>query len=88
MYAIRSYYVPRINHSEGNFKPDHILPDRTFVQFLTAFRLFLPRVGLNVSTRENAEFRDNILPLGITRMSAGSKTSVGGYAESEEGGIP
>jgi 2-iminoacetate synthase len=79
---------PRINHSEGNFKPRHILSDRTFVQLLTAFRIFMPRVGLNVSTREKADFRDNILPLGITRMSAGSKTSVGGYTESETGNVP
>jgi 2-iminoacetate synthase len=79
---------PRINHSEGNFKPQHRLSDRAFVQFLTAFRIFLPRVGLNVSTREKADFRDNLLPLGITRMSAGSITSVGGYAESEEGDVP
>ena len=79
---------PRITHSEGNFKPKYKLSDRTFVQFLTAFRIFLPRVGLNVSTRENAEFRDNLLPLGITRMSAGSKTSVGGYAEPEKSDIP
>ncbi len=79
---------PRITHSEGNFKPPHELSDWTFVQFLTAFRLFLPRVSLNVSTREKALFRNNILPLGITRMSAGSKTFVGGYAESEKGDVP
>lgn len=79
---------PRINHSEGNFKPQHRLSDRTFVQFLTAFRIFLPRVGLNVSTREKADFRDNLLPLGITRMSAGSKTVVGGYSDSEISEIP
>ena len=79
---------PRITHSEGNFKPQHELSDRTFVQLLTAFRIFLPRVGLNVSTREKAEFRNNILPLGITRMSAGSKTIVGGYAGSEKGNTP
>jgi len=79
---------PRINHSEGGFVPDHTLTDRAFVQFLTAFRLFMPRVGINVSTRENAAFRDNILPLGITRMSAGSKTTVGGYNSDECGSVP
>lgn len=79
---------PRINSSEGGFVPDHRLSDKTFVQFLTVFRLFLPRVGINVSTRENAEFRDNILPLGITRMSAGSNTAVGGYSDDSDNNVP
>ena len=79
---------PRINHSEGNFTPRYRLSDKVFVQFLTAFRIFLPRVGINVSTREKAEFRDNLLPLGITRMSAGSRTVVGGYAEEQLSEVP
>ncbi|HAQ61606.1 TPA: 2-iminoacetate synthase ThiH [Candidatus Delongbacteria bacterium] len=79
---------PRINSSEGGYIPSHRLSDKTFVQFLTAFRLFLPRVGINVSTRENAEFRDNILTLGITRMSAGSNTAVGGYSDDSINNVP
>ncbi|MBU4485789.1 MAG: 2-iminoacetate synthase ThiH, partial [Candidatus Delongbacteria bacterium] len=75
-----SVSFPRINKSEGGFTPNHPLTDRTFVQFMAAFRMFLPRVGINISTRENSEFRDNILPLGVTRFSAGSKTAVGGYS--------
>lgn len=74
-----SLSLPRINSSEGNFEPKEILDDVTFVQFMTAFRLFIPKIGINVSTRESANFRDNILELGVTRMSAGSKTEVGGY---------
>jgi 2-iminoacetate synthase len=46
-----------------------------------ALRLFLPRAGITISTRERAEFRDNLLPLGVTKMSAGSCTSVGGHLE-------
>jgi 2-iminoacetate synthase len=38
-----------------------------------------PRVGINLSTRENAELRDYAIELGVTRISAASKTSVGGY---------
>jgi 2-iminoacetate synthase len=79
---------PRINHSEGNFIPEFPLSDKTFVQFLTAFRIFLPRCGINVSTREKADFRDNILPLGVTRFSAGSNTSVGGYSETSCESVP
>ena len=48
---------------------------------MTALRIFLPRAGLTISTRENAAFRDRILPLGATRYSAGSSTGVGGYSE-------
>lgn len=57
----------------------HLLPDHTFVQIMTAWRLFLPRAGITISTREPAPFRDRLLQLGATRFSAGSRTDVGGY---------
>ncbi len=79
-----SVSLPRLNEAEGHFKALHLLNDKKFVQFLTAFRLFLPRAGITVSTRENALFRDQILPLGVTKMSAGSSTSVGGYYPDKE----
>jgi len=47
---------------------------------MLAWRLFMPRLGITISTRESADFRDRLLPLGVTRYSAGSKTDVGGYA--------
>ena len=75
-----SLSLPRINPAEGGFNPDYPVDDKTFVQFMMAFRLFLPRVGINLSTRETAQFRDHLLPLGVTRYSAGSRTEVGGYA--------
>jgi 2-iminoacetate synthase len=80
--------LPRINSAENEFEQEYRLDDQTFVQYLTAFRLFLPRVGINISTRENAEFRDNVLPLGVTRYSAGSKTEVGGYGEQDDDNVP
>jgi 2-iminoacetate synthase len=58
--------------------------DKTFVQFLLAFRLFMPKIGLNLSTREKQEFRDKVLPLGITKFSAGSKTGVGAYTSEDK----
>ncbi len=73
--------LPRFNEAEGDFQPDYLVDDKTFVQFMTALRIFLPRAGLTISTRENAVFRDRILPLGATRYSAGSSTGVGGYTE-------
>lgn len=80
--------LPRFNECESDFKPDFLVDDRTFVQFLTALRIFLPRVGITVSTRESASFRDRLLPLGVTRYSAGSHTGVGGYARAEEESTP
>ncbi|MGD9949080.1 MAG: 2-iminoacetate synthase ThiH [Desulfobulbus sp.] len=73
--------LPRFNEAEGDFQPDYLVDDKTFVQFMTALRIFLPRAGLTISTRENAAFRDRILPLGATRFSAGSCTGVGGYTD-------
>ncbi|MDP3478272.1 MAG: 2-iminoacetate synthase ThiH, partial [Desulfoprunum sp.] len=59
--------LPRFNAAEGDFLPDYLVDDRTFVQFMTALRIFLPRAGLTISTRENATFRDRIMALGATR---------------------
>ncbi|NOX16073.1 MAG: 2-iminoacetate synthase ThiH [Epsilonproteobacteria bacterium] len=73
--------LPRINDAEGHFKPNTILDDVTFVQIMCAYRLFLPRVEINISTRENAKFRDNLLGICATKFSAGSKTEVGGYTK-------
>jgi 2-iminoacetate synthase len=71
--------LPRINPAEGGFQPYDPVDDKTFVQFILAYRLFLPRAGIAISTRERAEFRDRLLHLGATRFSAGSRTDVGGY---------
>jgi 2-iminoacetate synthase len=71
--------VPRIQPQVSNFKPIHQVSDRNIVQIILALRLFLPRLGITISTRENPQFRENLLPLGVTRMSAGSTTNVGGH---------
>ncbi len=74
-----SLSLPRINQAEGDFKPKFHLNDREFVQIMLAYRIFMPQIGINISTRERASFRDNLIGLGVTKMSAGSKTDVGGY---------
>jgi 2-iminoacetate synthase len=81
-----SISMPRINPAEGSFQPPFPVDDRTFVQILTAFRLFLPRAGIPISTRERSEFRDRLMHLGATRLSAGSRTDVGGYTHAESAG--
>ena len=74
---------PRLRPHAGqdSFQPDprHHLGDREFVQLLLAFRLCFPQVGVVLSTRESAAFRDAVAPLGITHMSAGARTEPGGY---------
>jgi 2-iminoacetate synthase len=71
--------LPRMRPCAGEFTPQFSLPDREFVQLVCAFRLCFPQVGLVLSTREPAQLRDALLPLGITMMSAGSHTEPGGY---------
>lgn len=79
-----SVSFPRIRPADGGFMPLHPVSDRDFVQLICALRLLLPDAGLVMSTRESAALRDNLLPLGITQMSAGSCTAPGGYAEKDE----
>ena len=71
--------LPRLRPCAGEFEPLTELSDRHLVQLLCALRQFLPDVGLVLSTREPANLRDGLLPLGITLMSAGSHTEPGGY---------
>ena len=71
--------LPRLRPCAGEFEPLTQITDRELVQLLCAFRLFLPDVGLVLSTREPAKLRDGLIPLGITLMSAGSHTEPGGY---------
>lgn len=78
-----SVSFPRIRPADGGFQPLHPVSDRDFVQLLCALRLLLPDAGLVLSTRESAALRDNLLPLGITQMSAGSCTAPGGYADKD-----
>lgn len=83
-----SISLPRMNPAEGNYQAEFEADDRSFVQFMTALRCFLPRAGITVSTRESGAFRDNLIPLGATRFSAGSCTGVGGYGELQQAGTP
>ena len=75
-----SISFPRMRPHEGNdFQPNVIMSDKQLAQLVFAFRLFDHDVEIALSTRENESFRDNMLSLGITSLSAGSKTDPGGY---------
>ena len=82
-----SISVPRLRPYAGSFNSNAApVTDRALVQIILAYRLFLPRAGLTLSTRESPRMRENLLPLGITRMSAGAITSVGGYSDKANAG--
>ena len=75
-----SISFPRLRPAEGILEPKSVMSDKQLVQLICAYRIFKEDVELSISTRENASFRNNIFRLGITSMSAGSKTNPGGYA--------
>jgi 2-iminoacetate synthase len=76
--------LPRLRPCESDYDPPHPVSDRDFLQLIAALRLALPDVGIVLSTRESPELRDRLIGLGVTRMSAGSRTEPGGYLHPEE----
>ena len=72
--------LPRLRPAAGGFEPREPVSDREFVQLLCALRLLMPDVGISLSTREAPAFRDALVRLGVTQVSAGSHTEPGGYA--------
>ncbi len=76
-----SVNFPRMRPSDNDhFQPNVVMNDKEYVQLMLAYRLFDHDVDISVSTRESPDFRNNIIQLGATSMSAGSKTDPGGYA--------
>ncbi|SKC81803.1 2-iminoacetate synthase ThiH [Maledivibacter halophilus] len=75
-----SVSLPRIRPHVGSFNDIFLVDDKSLVQILLALRLFLPRAGITISTRESQNFRDNLIPLGVTKMSGGVSTEVGGHS--------
>ncbi|SKA75649.1 iron-only hydrogenase maturation protein HydG [Caloramator quimbayensis] len=75
--------VPRLRVAEGVDvkKYPYIVSDDDFMKIVAVLRLSVPYTGMILSTREEPEFRDKIIALGISQISAGSCTGVGGYSE-------
>jgi 2-iminoacetate synthase len=85
-YLERTYWktkytisFPRLRPFSGGLEPKVEMVDKELVQLICAYRIFNEEVELSISTRETEHFRNNIIKLGITSMSAGSKTNPGGY---------
>ncbi|MDH4320099.1 MAG: 2-iminoacetate synthase ThiH [Desulfobulbaceae bacterium] len=70
---------PRMRPAAGGFQPPQPVNERQLTQLLFALRIFDPDLGLVLSTREDARYRDGMIGLGPTRYSAGSCTAPGGY---------
>jgi 2-iminoacetate synthase len=79
-----SLSFPRMRPHEGSFQPNFTVTDKQFAQMIWAFRLFDNDIEMALTTREDRGFRNNMVSLGITSMSAGSKTEPGGYSQKEE----
>ena len=77
---------PRMRPHVGGFQPDYHVTEKNLVQYITALRLFMPRLGITVSTRESPQFREKLTMLGVTKMSGGSSTAVGGHSKGEDTG--
>jgi 2-iminoacetate synthase len=79
-----SVSFPRLRPAEGIIEPNFIMDDKDLTQLICAYRLWNEDLEISISTRENEKFRDNIIPIGVTSMSAGSKTNPGGYVVDQQ----
>ena len=79
-----SISFPRLRPHQGEVQPKVEMTDSDLVQLICAYRLWDEDVELSMSTRESEVFRNNIIKLGITSISAESKTNPGGYAVAPE----
>ena len=79
-----SINFPRMRPAEGGYQPNVIMSDKELAQLTFAFRIFDHDVDISYSTRENPRFRENMMKLGVTSMSAGSKTEPGGYVSTPQ----
>jgi len=77
--------VPRLRHADDidTSQFSNCIPDDIFAKIVALIRIAVPYTGMIVSTRESKKTRERVLQLGISQISGGSKTSVGGYASPE-----
>jgi 2-iminoacetate synthase len=76
--------LPRLEPAAGSClseRPPHPVSDRDFLKLIAILRLAVPYTGIILSTREGAEIRRQALALGVSQLSAGSRTDIGGYSQ-------
>ncbi|GIJ95874.1 thiamine biosynthesis protein ThiH [Capnocytophaga stomatis] len=79
-----SVSFPRLRPAQGIIEPNFVMNDRDLLQLICAYRIWNFDLEISISTRESAVFRNNVIGIGATSMSAGSKTNPGGYTTDEE----
>jgi 2-iminoacetate synthase len=91
MYLHKTYWqhhyaisFPRIKEMFAQFTPQDLVTDTDYVQLICAFRMIYPDLGITLSTRESPHLRNHLIKLGITTLSAESKTAPGGYTHTQE----
>ncbi len=86
-YAEISFSCPRlrpiINNDKINPRDVH---EHELLQIMTAYRLFMPFAGMTISTRERSDFRNNVIDIAATKISAGVSTGIGGHGKEDEQG--
>lgn len=77
--------VPRLRHADdiNADEFDNGIDDDTFAKIVACIRIAVPYTGMIISTRESQKCRERVLHLGVSQISGGSRTSVGGYCEPE-----
>ena len=77
--------VPRLRHADdiNADEFDNSIDDDTFAKIVACIRIAVPYTGMIISTRESQKCRERVLHLGVSQISGGSRTSVGGYCEPE-----
>ncbi|BFL48325.1 2-iminoacetate synthase ThiH [Lactonifactor longoviformis] len=97
--GLHAYYIQqKYPHGEISFSPPRLRPiinndkvnprdvhETQLLQVMLAYRLFMPFAGITISTRERAGFRDHVIGMCATKISAGVKVSVGGHGEEAKG---
>ncbi|MBN1654883.1 MAG: 2-iminoacetate synthase ThiH [Deltaproteobacteria bacterium] len=83
--ALFSVSFPRLRPEVGGFSGTYAVTNREQAQFIYAFRIVFPKFHLVLSTRETEAMRDNLAGVGISKMSVGSRTTVGGYHQASGG---
>jgi len=85
-HAEISFSVPRLRSIPNSQRNDTgVIGEGQLLQVMLAYRLFMPFAGISISTRERAGFRDHVLGLCATKMSAGVSVGVGGYNAEPKG---
>lgn len=86
-FGVHTISVPRLKKADGVSLEDypHMIDDETFKKIVAVLRIAVPYTGIILSTRENPELRREVIKYGVSQISAGSCTGVGGYKDESEG---